>query len=136
MPTFNDFWDWLQIRRNVRNLGCGPEWFRIQATDDQHGQVQAQYPNPGQLHEFERAAAQRTWDRYHGSKLAILVPGGGQLDLHRKTRTYLRPPAVNPVPNNWTDIPQPIVVPAWIAAAIAEFLNEHPCANHVIERAD
>jgi len=82
--------------------------------------------------EFERSVAEATWHRFHGMRQAYHrlhssgVPPEESIP-HQMASAYIRPTSPdNPYPQNWQDCPDPIRVPAYIAAAIRLYCRQHP----------
>lgn len=81
-PRFEDFWKWLQGGpRNVATLG-GRNRFAIVAVDD-GGHVM----RGPKKHPFKKSDAEKTWIRYQGVRLALLV-GDVVPSMHLRTGTY------------------------------------------------
>ena len=114
---FADFWSWLQKGpREVKTLG-GRGHFSIVADDKAGRIVSGENKNP-----FKKSDAEKTWIRYQGARLAMLV-GNATPPIHLRAGTYAQPNRNNPGSNTWTEVPNMICCP-WIAAAIAKFLGE------------
>lgn len=125
VKTFDEFWGWLVRKPHVvPNLGCERgKQFTISATGS-YGRC-IPHANPkSKGSPFTREEALRVWDRYHGAR--VLARGCPCCDIHLKPTTYAKPNTKNPAPHSWPDFPNMHCAP-WIAAAIALFLNEHPC---------
>lgn len=120
---FEDFWKWLcRGPHQVNNLGCRKgRWFSIEVQGDGGSCTPARTKRK---HAFTKEQARRVWDRYHGARAASHAYQG---DVHVRAGTYAQPNKP-PSSNSWPECPNQKCAP-WIAAAIAEFLREHPCGN-------
>lgn len=121
MERFKDFWRWLcREPHQINNLGCQKgRAFLIRAQGNDGRCVPK---STGRKSPFTKEQALRVWDRYHGAKAGACLCGG---DVHLRAGTYAKPNKP-PSPNSWPECPNRNSAP-WIAAAIAEFLGEHPC---------
>lgn len=116
-PRYEDFWKWLQGGpRNVVTLG-GRKRFEVVAVGDV-GQVMREKKR----HPFKKSDAEKTWIRYQGVRLAMLV-GNVVPPMHMRAGTYELPSRGGGSLNSWAEVPNMICCP-WIAAAIARFLGE------------
>ena len=120
---FKDFWKWLcGGPRRINNLGCRGHSFDIHAQGNK-GTCAPKSTKP--IHGFSKDQALRVWDRYHGARAASCLCAG---DTYLRAGTYAKPNK-KPSLNSWPECPNKTCAP-WIAAAIAEFLGEHPCGAH------
>lgn len=119
VKTFDEFWGWLEDGPQVvPNLGCRQG--RRFSIEVDMGRVTCMPRSTKKMHSIGRNSVERVWERYHR-----LLSSKNASGVHLRAGSYALSNK-KPSKNSWPDCPNKTCAP-WIAAAIAFFLDEHPC---------